>query len=60
MGEQDTRRDNPDPDRLAVLRSLPSEVMERLSKEEVNALLFDAVWPNSLKEKLKDYIVDDG
>ena len=46
----------PDPERLAALRKMPKEVMERLTKEEVRAFLHDDVWPDSLQEKLKDYL----
>jgi hypothetical protein len=49
----------PDPDKLAALRSLPGEISNSLTKEEVNAFLFEETWPDSLLEKLKDYIVDE-
>ena len=49
----------PQPERLAVLRSLPKEVLDTLSQEEVNALLHEDVWPDSLQEKLKDYMVSE-
>jgi hypothetical protein len=49
----------PDPARLEALRNLPKEVMQSLSKEEINAFLFGDEWPDSLKEKLKDYMMDD-
>jgi hypothetical protein len=49
----------PDPARLEALRNLPKDVMQSLSKEEVNAFLFEDEWPNSLKEKLKNYMIDD-
>ena len=48
-----------DPARVQVLRMLPREIKESITKEEANAFLFDDVWPDSLKEKLKDYIVED-
>jgi hypothetical protein len=32
--------------------------MASLTKEEVAAFLEKEVWPESLKEKLKDYLVD--
>lgn len=48
-----------DPARIQVLRMLPQEIKESLTKEEVNSFIFENVWPDSLKEKLKDYIVDD-
>jgi hypothetical protein len=44
---------------MQVLRSLPLEIKQSLTKEEVDAFLFEEVWPDSLKDKLKDYIVED-
>ena len=44
---------------MAVLRSLPIAIKETLSKEEANAFLFDEELPDSLLEKLKDYLVTD-
>ncbi|MEW6584615.1 MAG: hypothetical protein AB1442_03280 [Nitrospirota bacterium] len=44
--------------KIMVLRSLPIEIKQSLTKEEVNAFLFDEVWPDSLQEKLKNYIED--
>jgi hypothetical protein len=49
----------PDPARVQALRMLPLEIKELITKEEANAFLFEDVWPDSLKEKLKDYIVED-
>ncbi len=48
-----------DPAKMQVLRSLPIEVKQQLTREEVDAFLHDDVWPDSLKEKLKDYLVDE-
>lgn len=42
--------------RIEVLRNLPPEIMKSLTKEEVRAFLFDEEWPDSLQEKLKDYL----
>ena len=44
---------------MHVLRMLPLEIKQSLTKEEVDAFLHDEVWPDSLEEKLKDYIVDE-
>ena len=41
---------------MEVLRELPAEIMKRFTKEEVRAFLFKEVWPESLAEKLKDYL----
>jgi len=51
-------RKKPDPVRLEALRNLPKDVMKSLTKEEVNAFLLSDEWPESLKEKLKDYMAD--
>jgi hypothetical protein len=48
----------PDPEKMKVLRSLPLEIKQSLTKEEVDAFLYEEVWPDSLREKLKDYLVD--
>jgi hypothetical protein len=32
--------------------------MQSLTKEEINAFLHSDEWPDSLKEKLKDYMTD--
>lgn len=57
MEKEPTKR-KPDPVRMQALRSLPLEVKQTLTKEEVDAFLYEEVWPDSLKEKLKDYLVD--
>jgi hypothetical protein len=48
-----------DPVRLKALRNLPAEVIKSLTKEEMNSFLFKDEWPDSLQEKLKDYLVDE-
>ncbi|MFH1241136.1 MAG: hypothetical protein V1689_02120 [Pseudomonadota bacterium] len=60
MEEDKTPKKEPDPDRLLALKSLPPEIMERLTKEEVNAFLFEEVWPDSLQDKLMGYLVEEG
>jgi hypothetical protein len=59
MDEEKSRDQKPDPKRLAVLRDLPKTVIESLTKEEVNAFLHADDWPDSLHEKLKDYLADE-
>ncbi len=46
----------PLPGRMEVLRELPSDIMKALTKKEIQAFLFEEVWPDSLQEKLKDYL----
>ncbi len=48
------------PEKIAFLRSLPQGIKESLTKEEVNAFLDDAPWPESLYEKLQDFIEEAG
>ncbi len=47
-----------DPLKMQVLRSLPIDIKQSLTKEEVDAFLYKDEWPDSLKEKLSDYLVD--
>lgn len=49
----------PDPERMAVLRSLPLEVKQQITGDEAQAFLMKEELPDSLMEKLKDYLVDD-
>lgn len=49
----------PDPERMAVLRSLPLEIKQQITGEEAEAFLHNKLLPDSLIEKLKDYIVLD-
>ena len=49
----------PDPERMAVLRSLPFEIKQQISGEEAHAFLYNEDLPESLVEKLKDYLVAD-
>ena len=58
MNEKRLKRKKPAPERLEALRNLPKKILETLSREEVNIFLHSKVWPDSLQEKLKDYIAD--
>jgi hypothetical protein len=49
--------EKPDPERVAVLRSLPLEVKQQITGEEAEAFMYNKELPESLLEKLKDYIV---
>ena len=55
--KRDTKRDV-DTQRLEAFRNLPEDIVKILTKEEVKAFLHDDEWPDSLREKLKDYLVD--
>jgi len=56
--EDNSSPKKPDPVRMHILRNFPLEIKQSLTKEEVNAFLYEDVWPDSLKEKLKDYLQD--
>jgi hypothetical protein len=47
------------PERMSVLKSLPLEIKQQLTGEEVQAFLYGEELPESLVEKLKDYVVLD-
>jgi len=49
---------NPDPQRMAVLRALPLEIKQQITGEEARAFLYNEELPESLFEKLKDYLED--
>ena len=53
------RKEKPDPERMAVLRALPIEIKQQITGEEAQAFLYKEVLPDSLLEKLKDYLVPD-
>ena len=59
MNKNRLKEHRPAPERLEALRNLPKDILDTLSQEEVNAFLHDDVWPDSLQEKLKDYIVKE-
>ena len=59
MDEKKNQKQEPDTQRMEAFRNLPSEITKLLTKEDIRAFLFDEVWPDSLREKLKDYLVDE-
>jgi|GEM_PF-675071 len=59
QGHVPPRQGKPDPERMAILRSLPIEIKQRLTGEEAQAFLYNEPLPESLLDKLKDYLVDD-
>jgi hypothetical protein len=52
------RKEKPDPQRMAVLRALPLEIKQQITGEEAQAFLYKEELPESLLEKLKDYLED--
>lgn len=55
----DKKKEKPDPHRVAVLRSLPMEIKEQITGEEAEAFIYNRELPESLIEKLKDYLTED-
>ncbi len=47
------------PERMAVLRSLPTEIKQQFSGEEARSFLYGEALPENLAEKLKDYLVNE-
>lgn len=52
-----SQQKKPDPERMAVLRSLPLDIKQKITGEEAHAFLYNEALPDSLLEKLKDYIL---
>ncbi len=50
----------PIPERMAILRSLPLAIKQQITGEEAHAFLYEETVPDSLLEKLKDFLVGDG
>ena len=59
MNQEKSTKRKPDSGKMEALRSLPLEIKQSLTKEEVDAFLYEETWPDSLLEKLKDFLVDD-
>ena len=59
MESDQEKRKEPKPGRVEAFRELPGDILRSLTKGEVRAFLFEDEWPDSLAEKLKDYIVED-
>ena len=59
MGVSKNLGKEPKPNRLEALRELPMDIVRSLTKEEINAFLYDDEWPDSMLEKLKVYLVDE-
>lgn len=59
MDREETKEQKPIPERLEAMRDLPKNILETFTKGEVKAFLYDDVWPDSLREKLKNYIADE-
>ena len=55
--EEDKTAKQPKPGRVEAFRELPEDILKILTKDEIKAFMFEDEWPESLAEKLKDYIV---
>jgi hypothetical protein len=51
--------EKPDPQRVAVLRSLPLEIKEQITGDEAEAFMYNRELPDSLLEKLKGYLTEE-
>lgn len=51
-----SEKKKPNPERIAMLRSLPLEIKSQITGEEAQAFMYDEDLPESLLEKLKDYL----
>ncbi len=56
MEAEKQRKNEPIPERMEALREMPGELLRDLTKTEIRAFLFDEVWPDSLQDKLKEYL----
>jgi hypothetical protein len=54
-----SQNQKPNSDRVAFLRSLPLEVKEKITGEEAEAFMFGKDIPESLYEKIKDYMKEE-
>jgi len=54
-----TEKRTPNPNRVAFLRSLPLEVKQEITGEESEIFMYEEDIPESLYEKIKDYITED-
>lgn len=54
--ESTAEKKKPNPERVAILRSLPLEIKSQITGEEARAFMYEEDLPESLLEKLKDYL----
>jgi hypothetical protein len=53
------RKEKPDPERVAILRSLPVEIKQQITGEEAAAFMYKEDLPESLLKKLKGFLVEE-
>ncbi len=56
MTEQKRR---PDPEKVAFLRSLPTNIKASITGEEAEQFMFGSEIPESLYEKIKDHLIEE-
>ncbi|UCF82074.1 MAG: hypothetical protein JSV50_12765 [Desulfobacteraceae bacterium] len=59
MDKKRNKKREVDTKRLDAFRHLSADIVKLLTKEEVQAFLHDEEWPDSLREKLRDYLADE-
>jgi len=58
-GQARPTRQPPDRERVAFLRSLPREIKEQITGDEAQAFMYEEDIPESLFEKIKDFIKNE-
>ena len=53
------RKDRPDPERVAFLRSLPLEIKETITGSEAEAFIYGRDIPESLFEKIRHLLPEE-
>jgi hypothetical protein len=56
MDQKKDKQKEPARERVMVLQGLPPDVTKALTREEVQAILFEDEWPDSLQKKLAAYL----
>jgi len=59
MTDEKNKKKEPDTVRLQAFRELPMDILKSFTKEEVRTFLFEDEWSDTLREKLKGYLVDE-
>lgn len=54
-----SEKKRPDPAKVAFLRSLPPEVKKTITGEEADQFMYGEYLPESLYEKIKDYLEEE-
>lgn len=53
------KKENPSQQRVTFLRQLPLQVKETITGDEAHQFMFEEEIPESLYEKIKDYIEEE-